>query len=37
MMVARWAREDYPEIVAEAKRAGARRIFFADDAGMRSD
>lgn len=36
VLVERWEREDYPAIAAEAKRVGAR-VFFADEAGMRSD
>ncbi len=33
---ARWERETYPAIRAEARAAGAR-IYFADEAGLRSD
>jgi len=36
VLVARWEQEDFPAIVAEAKRAGAR-VLFADEGGMRSD
>lgn len=36
VLVARWEREPYPQIAAEAKRVGAR-ILFADETGMRSD
>jgi geranylgeranyl pyrophosphate synthase len=36
VLVERWEREDYPAIAAEAKRVGAR-VFFGDEAGMRSD
>jgi transposase len=36
VLVARWEREAYPAIAAEAKRVGAR-IYFGDEAGMRSD
>ena len=36
VLVARWEREDYPAIAAEAKRLGAR-VYFVDEAGMRSD
>jgi transposase len=36
VLVARWEQEEFPAIAAEAKRVGAR-IFFADEAGMRSD
>jgi transposase len=34
--VRRWLEEEFPQIRAEAKNAGAR-IFFADEAGVRSD
>jgi len=36
VLVERWEREDYPAIAHEAKRVGAR-LFFGDEAGMRSD
>jgi transposase len=36
VLVARWEREDFPAIVAEAKRVGAK-IYFGDEGGMRSD
>jgi transposase len=36
VLVERWEREDYPAIAREAKRVGAR-VFFGDEAGMRSD
>jgi transposase len=36
VLVERWEREEFPAIAAEAKRTGAR-IYFADEAGMRSD
>jgi hypothetical protein len=36
VLVACWEQEELPPITAEAKRAGAR-IFFADEAGIRSD
>ena len=36
VLVERWEQEAFPAIAAEAKRVGAR-IFFADEAGMRSD
>jgi len=36
VLVKQWVDETYPEIKAEAKRVGAT-IYFADEAGMRSD
>ena len=36
VLVRRWETETYPEIRAEARRVGAR-IYFADEAGIRSD
>jgi hypothetical protein len=36
VLVERWEREDAPAIAAQAKRVGAR-VFFGDQAGMRSD
>lgn len=36
VLVARWEREGFPAIAAEAKRVGAR-ILFGDEGGMRSD
>jgi transposase len=36
VLVAHWEREEYPAIAAEAKRVGAR-LYFGDEAGMRSD
>src|SRR3990172_9014209 len=34
--IAKWVREDYPKLRARARRRGAK-IFFADEAGVRSD
>jgi transposase len=36
LAIARWTREEYPRLRARAKRVGAR-IFFLDEAGVRSD
>jgi hypothetical protein len=34
--VAKWLKEEYPQIKARAKKEGME-IFFADEAGVRSD